>query len=60
LIKTLFKKIVHNKNDIFPPSGVIPGFPAESLPNRTLVAPFSHYLTSQANFLQGSADSTGR
>jgi len=60
LIKTFFKKIVHNKNDIFRITLAIRTFNTDSPPNRTAYEPFSKLLTSQADFLQAHANSSKR
>jgi hypothetical protein len=41
LIKTFFKKIVHNKNDIFRITAVIRIFAVEFTPNRTAYEPLN-------------------
>jgi hypothetical protein len=42
LIKTLFKKIVHNKNDIFTATSVIQGLLANLAPNHKIKGPLIH------------------
>jgi hypothetical protein len=60
LIKTLFKKIVHNKNDIFRSNPGIGTFTVDLPPKRTPYEPFSELLTIQADFLQAHANSSKR
>jgi hypothetical protein len=52
LIKTLFKKIVHNKNDIFTAMPASREFAANLWPRHTTSGPSILELTSQAGFLQ--------
>jgi hypothetical protein len=52
LIKTLFKKIVHNKNDIFPTSAAIPVLAPNTPPNLMKGGSFMPKLTYRADFLQ--------
>ncbi|WP_160390123.1 hypothetical protein [Pseudomonas sp. PB101] len=60
MIKTLFKKIVHNKNDIFRITPATGTFTVDLPPNRTPYEPFSELLTIQADFLQAHANSSKR
>jgi hypothetical protein len=52
LIKTLFKKIVHNKNDIFAAGPAIVDFKVNLKQNHAFSGPPIHYLTNWASFLQ--------
>jgi hypothetical protein len=58
LIKTLFKKIVHNKNHIFTFAPADPGLRANIQPRLEIRRPYIHYLTNQAGFLQYSLKMT--
>jgi hypothetical protein len=55
LIKTLFKKIVHNKNDIFNITPAIRGFPRRSLPATMHISiePFNPLADWSGRFLAG-------
>jgi hypothetical protein len=60
LIKTLFKKIVHNKNDIFHITPAIRAFLLDLPAMRLFIEPPIHKLTGQAGFLQAHAISSKR